>query len=115
MGRWLKARERGFTLIELMIVVAIIGILAVLAVYGVQKYLAHAKTAEAYNSLGQLGKNQSAEFEGESMAGSTMAPTSTTGFSRSLCLSPSVSVPGSAGSIQGQKYQSSQAAGVDWN
>jgi type IV pilus assembly protein PilA len=115
MGRSLKTRRRGFTLIELMIVVAIIGILAVLAVYGVRKYMAHAKTAEAYNSLGQMGKNQSAEFEGESMAGSTLAPTSTTGFSRSLCLSPSASVPGSAGAIQGQKYQSSQVASVDWN
>ncbi len=102
-------------MIELMIVVAIIGILAVLAVYGVQKYLAHAKTAEAYNSLGQLGKNQSAEFEGESMAGATLAPTSMAGLSRSLCLNPSVSVPAAKASIQGQKYQSSQAAGVDWN
>src|SRR5687767_379950 len=39
--------KRGFTLVELMIVVAIIGVLAALAIYGVRKYLTNAKSAEA--------------------------------------------------------------------
>jgi len=108
-------RRRGFTLIELMIVVAIIGILAVLAVYAVRKYVTHTKTAEAVNSLGQMGKDETAAFERESMAGLALPPTSVAGDSRVLCASPSVSVPATAGSIKGQKYQSSQAALTDWN
>jgi len=115
MNRWVRRAKQGFTLIELMIVVAIIGILAVLAIYGVRKYMANAKTAEARNSLGQMGKDQSAEFEKESMGGATLAPGATAGVSRSLCAAPTQSVPSGKALIAGQKYQSSQVGGADWN
>ena len=99
-------------MIELMIVVAIVGILAVLAIYGVRKYLANAKTAEARNSLGQVAKDQAAEYEKESMQTTVLGAGTSAALSRALCLTePTAFVPPTA-SIGGKKYQSTAA---DWN
>jgi type IV pilus assembly protein PilA len=110
----IRLKDRGFTLIELMIVVAIVGILAVLAIYGVRKYIANSKTAEARNSLGQIGKDSQTAFERESMAATVLAAAATTNVTRALCGTQLASVPAGIGSVTAQKYQSNQAANTDW-
>jgi prepilin-type N-terminal cleavage/methylation domain-containing protein len=50
----MRARPRGFTLIELMIVVAMAAILASVAVPAFMKYVRRAKTTEALLNLGKI-------------------------------------------------------------
>jgi len=65
--------ERGFTLVELMIVVAIIGILSSMATYGVSRYATHSKTAEALQNVGGIGRAVHAAGNRENMNASLLA------------------------------------------
>jgi type IV pilus assembly protein PilA len=107
-------KKKGYTLIELMIVVAIVSILAVLAVYGVRRYVANAKTAEARNSLGQIAKDAQTAYEKDTTAAIILGPGAITAVTRSLCQSAGSTVPNAPGLIQGKKYQSNGAVGQDW-
>ena len=76
----MKHLQKGFTLIELMIVVAIIGILAAVAIPAYQDYIARAQVSEAVNLLGG-GKTPMAEYFADKgqwpqTAGSVMGNTS---------------------------------------
>ena len=50
----MKLNNKGFSLVELMVVVAIIGILASIAVPSINKYMAKARQSEAKTNLGSL-------------------------------------------------------------
>jgi type IV pilus assembly protein PilA len=102
--------KRGFTLVELMIVVAIIGVLAALAIYGVRKYLTNAKTAEARMGLGRLAKDAEVAYEREAVTTGIVLLQQTAAIAHRLCAS-APAVPLAKASIANQKYQSSPA---DW-
>jgi type IV pilus assembly protein PilA len=62
MQKFVKLGKRGFTLVELMIVVAIIGVLAALAIYGVTRYVANAKTTEARTAVARIAKDATTAY-----------------------------------------------------
>ena len=67
--------QKGFTLIELMIVVAIIGILAAIALPAYQDYTARAKVSEAIIAASSPKSLISEAFQTNSLAGITAAAT----------------------------------------
>ena len=65
MQKILKSKGKGFTLIELMIVVAIIGILAAVAIPAFLKYIKKAKTTEARVNIAKIVTGQVSYYDEE--------------------------------------------------
>jgi type IV pilus assembly protein PilA len=106
--------KRGFTLVELMIVVAIIGVLAALAIYGVRRYLATTKTAEAKNTIGAISRAATAAYERETYSNELLAEGTTSSVSmHAYCGSDTAFVPITA--PPNKKYQPITGDGFDFN
>jgi len=59
-----RANRRGFTLVEMLVVVVLVGVLATLAVFGVRKYILAAKSSEAVSMMTSIKASEEA-FKGE--------------------------------------------------
>ena len=105
--------KRGFTLVELMIVVAIIGVLAALAIYGVRRYLASSKSAEARNTIGAISRAAVAAYERESYTNEIVPDgQSSTTFTHQLCGNASWTPPAPP---KAKKYQPQTGDTLDFN
>lgn len=67
-------QRKGFTLVELMVVVVILGVLAVLALFAYRKYTYAARNAEAVQFLGAMRAAQESYFQSFGQYAGTLNP-----------------------------------------
>jgi type IV pilus assembly protein PilA len=100
-------RERGFTLIEMMVVVTIVAILAVLAVVGYRKLVQSSHVSEATNMVQNIRVAQE-EYHSETQQYAAMSPSLTTYY-------PSASPNGSFVTGWGGACGSACTNSMDWS
>jgi len=106
--------RRGFTLVELMIVVAIIGVLAALAVFGVRSYLASSKLAEAKQTVGAISRVAASQYERERNISEIPAAGGTYASNTHVLCGSATPVPATFSQVQGTKYQPDMTPGADF-
>lgn len=94
----------GFTLVEAMVVVVVVAILGAVSVQGVRKYLVLARSAEAKQTVGGIGRAVAVSVE--RLREQVDAP--------ELCES-TVTVPNAFWPVKARRYTPSSQPGVDYN
>ena len=109
-----KRSASGFTLVELMIVVAIVGVLAAIGTMGMRRYLAAAKSAEATNTVGGIARAAVAQFESEYSAPEALAEGTTSVQTTHRLCGSAAAVPDTLDKVRGVKYQPTKVLGADF-
>ena len=89
----MKQIQKGFTLIELMIVVAIIGILAAVAIPAYQDYTAKAQATEGFTLLGGLKTPIAEQMAADATTGCAIPAGSVTSGKYVASVAPTLAAP----------------------
>lgn len=110
--------QNGFTLIELMIVVAIIGILAAIAIPNFKNYSKRARQSEAKQELGNIRTLQEVYRSENGVYGSTAAavnwttPTGTTYYTYTIGADTSTAAGKAAFDVSGETWTLTYSTGA---
>jgi type IV pilus assembly protein PilA len=111
--RFHRKGQRAFTLIEVMIVVAVVGVLAGLAVFSLRRYMTAAKASEAKQIVGEISRSAHAAYQREQAQSQTVGEgAESVQVSHQLCDTANPVPAGAA--PPSKKYQPNTASGFDF-